>query len=221
MSTATISEPPHERSADRSVVLRRISWAGYQTILQELGDDATRLTYDNGFLEIELPGKRHEELKSLAGALVEAVLNFRRVLYASLGSTTWNRSEKLKGIEADQCYYLGDAADGVIGKDRIDTAVDPAPNLAIEVDVTASSVDKLGIYAAIGVREVWRIDDRGGVTFLVPGPAGEYQVAAESRELPGLRSAVLTEHLQLLDTLGHARVVWQFTDRLPQLLGTG
>ncbi len=34
--------------------------------------------------------------------------------------------------------------------------VDPPPDLAIEIEITNSLLDKLGIYAGIGVPELWR-----------------------------------------------------------------
>ena len=37
--------------------------------------------------------------------------------------------------------------------------VDPPPDLVIEVDITRSSLDKLSIYAALRVPEVWRYTD--------------------------------------------------------------
>lgn len=44
------------------------------------------------------------------------------------------------------------------GKETITLLVDPPPDLAIEVDSTSSSLDRMGIYAALGVPEVWRYD---------------------------------------------------------------
>ena len=44
------------------------------------------------------------------------------------------------------------------GKKELDLAVDPPPDLAIEVDISRSSLNKLSIYADIGVPEVWLYD---------------------------------------------------------------
>ena len=72
-------------------------------------------------------------------------------------STTWRRIAKEKGLEADQSYYLINAPK-VRGKREVDLVIDPPPDLAIEVENTASSVHQLGIYAALGIPEVWRFD---------------------------------------------------------------
>jgi Uma2 family endonuclease len=212
---------PGPSPLDRSgrVLLEEVTWEGYQTFLREVGDRAVRLTYDNGFLEIEVPGKRDEELKQLAGALVEAVLNAKRIDYASLGSTTWSRNERLKGTEADQCYYIGDAAAAIRGKASIDLRSDPPPNFVIEVEVTSSAIDKLGIYAALAVNEVWRINESGDAAFYVLNrSANAYEPASASTEVPELTPALMTEHLRLLASVGHARAVWQLQDRLAGLL---
>jgi Uma2 family endonuclease len=37
---------------------------------------------------------------------------------------------------------------------------DPPPDLAIEIDISSSSVNKFGIYSALGVPELWRYNGR-------------------------------------------------------------
>ena len=69
---------------------------------------------------------------------------------ASLGSCTWSREDLQKGLEPDECYYIQNEA-VVRGKETITLSVDPPPDLAIEVDSTSSSLDRMGIYAALGM----------------------------------------------------------------------
>ena len=45
-------------------------------------------------------------------------------------------------------------------RDEIDLTVDPAPDLVIEVDLTPFSLNKLLIFAALGVNEIWWYDGR-------------------------------------------------------------
>lgn len=42
---------------------------------------------------------------------------------------------------------------------EIHLATDPPPDLVVEVDFTSSSLDRLPIYADIGVPELWRYDE--------------------------------------------------------------
>jgi hypothetical protein len=69
------------------------------------------------------------------------------------------------------------------GRRRLNLRTDPPPDLAIEADVTHSSLDRLSIYAALGVPEVWRLEGNA-LTFHVPGPDGAYAGAAASRSFP-------------------------------------
>jgi Uma2 family endonuclease len=63
----------------------------------------------------------------------------------NLGSTTFKRSELERGFEADVCFYVQNA-ERMHGKVRIDPALDPAPDLVIEVEITSPVLNKLPIY---------------------------------------------------------------------------
>ena len=75
----------------------------------------------------------------------------------SAGSTTLKRKIVRKGIEPDNCYYIQNEL-AVRGRETLDLTNSPAPDLAIEIDITSSSVDKFDIYSALGVTELWRYD---------------------------------------------------------------
>ena len=55
----------------------------------------------------------------------------------------------LKGLEADECYYIQHEAQ-VRGRDELDLKHVPAPDLVIEVDISHHPMDRLAIYAALG-----------------------------------------------------------------------
>jgi hypothetical protein len=59
----------------------------------------------------------------------------------------------------------------------------PPPDLAIEVEVTRGALDKLPIFAALGVPEVWRFDGQA-VHVHVLEPIGSYAESEASRLLP-------------------------------------
>ncbi len=65
------------------------------------------------------------------------------------------------------------------GKSAVDLAVDPAPDLVVEVELTKSIVDKLPIYAALGVREVWRHDGER-LQVLLLADSGQYEPVEQS-----------------------------------------
>ncbi len=198
-----ISTEPRDR-----VVLCGVSWATYQALIRDLeSEPAKRLTYDQGTLEIMTPLPPHEEFKRRMGRLVEVMTEETETEIRSLGSTTWRRADLQKGLEADECYYIQHEA-AVRGKTEIDLAIDPPPDLAIEVDNTSSSMNRLEIYAALGVPEVWRYD---GETLTIYGLVeGEYAAQEASAVLPLLQQGDILRFLQVGQTMGETSWVQEF-----------
>ena len=62
-------------------------------------------------------------------------------------------------LMAGECQYI-QTEPTVRGRQELDLETDPPPDLAIEIDITSSSVNKFGIYLALGVRELWRYNGR-------------------------------------------------------------
>ena len=102
-----------------------------------------------------------------------------------MDSTTWNREDLTKGVEADECYYIQNEP-AIRGRMKIDLGVDPPPDLAIEIDIASLSLSRLPLYSALGVPEVWRFDGQQ-LTFLKLA-AGEYQEIEQSIALPLVKS---------------------------------
>ncbi|HQU42966.1 MAG TPA: Uma2 family endonuclease, partial [Pirellulales bacterium] len=102
------------------------------------------------------------------------------------------------------------------GKTRLDLRVDPPPDLAIEVDLTHSSLDRMSIYAALGVPEVWRATCEGLTFNLLE--AGVYQVRTHSLSFPRLASADLVPVLAQLGRTDTTALVAQFRDWVRQVL---
>jgi Uma2 family endonuclease len=194
------------------VLLRGVSWEGYEKLVDDLDDCRVHLTYDDGFLEIEVPSKRHEELSKLAGGLVHELLDAATLRYQPLGATTWKRKALLKGIEADECYYIQSVA-SIAGKEEIDLGVDPPPDLAIEVEVSNSAIDKLAVYAALRVPEIWRIREDASVRFLRRNAGGGYDALSESVAVPRANPALIEAQLKLIPPTGsliYSDVIRQF-----------
>ncbi len=139
-------------------LLMGVRWETYQALALDLAENSSRrLTYDRGILEIMTPLPEHEVNKRFLGRIVETTTEVLGLEVYSLGSTTWSREDLQRGIEPDECYYITNE-ELIRGKLDFDLNVDPAPDLAIEVDITSSSLDRLSIYASLGIREVWRFD---------------------------------------------------------------
>jgi Uma2 family endonuclease len=164
-----------------------------------------RLTYDRGELEIMSPLLEHDDSGRFLGVLVFVLTEELDLPLKHGGSTTLRRRLKKRGIEADECYWIANAR-LMSGKRRLDLRTDPPPDLAIEVDVTNSSLDRMGIYAAIKVPEVWRLQGNS-LTFYVLGPNGKYVVSPTSRAFPFVTPADLLGFLRQARKSGDENVV--------------
>jgi len=143
--------------SDQRVVLYDVPWSTYETLLHDLQPGGTKLTYRRGALEIMSPSHKHEWLKSLLGYVVPEVCVQRGVGFKSGGSTTFRQESLARGLEPDQCYWIA-SEPAVRGREEIDLAVDPPPDLVIEVEVTRPALDRLAMYAELGVPEIWCCD---------------------------------------------------------------
>jgi Uma2 family endonuclease len=167
------------------VLLDGITWKTFERILHELGENrGTRLAYDHGHLEIMSPSSSHENLKELLSDIAHNLVRALRVDFAKMGSTTFKRRELRRGFEPDQCFYIQRYAVIRERRGELDLAHDPAPDLVIEIDITHRSLTKLPIYAALGVREVWRYTDSR--VLLYHCEAGEARLVETSRIFLGL-----------------------------------
>ncbi|HEY9597824.1 MAG TPA: Uma2 family endonuclease [Cyanophyceae cyanobacterium] len=146
--------------AEQRTVLYNISWQTFETLLEETGEDrGSRFAYDCGTLEIMTPLFEHENPKSNFGNFIIALAEELEIEIRSAGSTTLKRKLVNRGIEPDNCYYI--QSESIIrGKQKLDLETDPPPDLAIEIDITSSSVNKFRIYSGLGVSELWRYNGR-------------------------------------------------------------
>ncbi|MEL7334396.1 MAG: Uma2 family endonuclease [Cyanobacteria bacterium J06560_2] len=141
----------------QTIEIQDVSWSEFENILHDLGENRnTRIAYSEGTLTIVAPMPAHEFVKVCIGDFVKILLEELDRDYVSLGSTTFKNAKMKKAVEPDDCFYIREYAK-VLGKAKLDMSVDPAPELAIEIDVTSKT--QLEAYEALGVEEVWRYDD--------------------------------------------------------------
>ncbi|MEH2050843.1 Uma2 family endonuclease [Nostoc sp.] len=119
-----------------------VSWQMYEALLAKLEDNSHyRVTYLDEILEIVSPSIRHENIKKRLAILIERYLYLKRIRFNPMGSSTIKKQLKQAGVEPDECYSLYEQKN--------------IPDLAIEVNITSGSIDKLEIYRRLGVAEVW------------------------------------------------------------------
>lgn len=175
--------------------LSNVDWGMYSRLLRLFAErPGLRFTYDQGELEIMSPLLEHDDDSRHLFMMVSALVEELRIPMKPGGSTTIRRRLSKKGIEPDECFWLTNAPK-MAGIRRLDLARDPPPDLAIEVDVTHSSLNRMRIYAALNVSEVW-LQKGTRLVIHVLVPDGKYQIARESRHFPGLTPKVLMRYLR-------------------------
>jgi Uma2 family endonuclease len=192
MSAATVATSPQVVMEER-VVLPRVSWETYERLLAD--DQARRvprMTYDQGVLELVTPSKPHEVDARTIARVVDIVAATQGIPVQSTGSTTFRRQDLERGFEPDASFYIQNEA-RVRDRREADLIIDPPPDLVLEMEMSRSALDKLALFASMGIPEVWRCDGRRVAIFVLE--EGRYQEATTSLALPNLTSAILTRFL--------------------------
>lgn len=193
---------------EKRTLLSGVRWETYQALALDLAENPSKkLTYDRGKLEIMTPLPEHEVNKRFLGRIVETTTEVLGLELYSLGSTTWNRQDLQRGIEPDECYYITNE-EIIRGKLDFDLNIDPAPDLAIEIDITNNSLDRLSIYAALGVGEVWRFDGKELLIYVLQDEV--YEVRERSQVLSVLTREDILRFLQRRGEVGENALLREF-----------
>ncbi|MDZ8109569.1 MAG: Uma2 family endonuclease [Nostoc sp. DedQUE12a] len=203
--------------AEQRTVLHNISWETFEALLRETGEDrGSRFAYDCGTLEIMTPLFEHENPKIQFDRLIFALAVELKIKIRSAGSTTLKRQPIAKGIEPDSCYYIQNEP-AIRGKQQLDLTTDPAPDLAIEIDITSSSVSKFNIYAALSVAELWRYN--GEVLKFYQLVEGQYNEINFSKAFPLISVSDMNRFIQQSKTMDEIDLVESFRAWVQNKLG--
>lgn len=196
-----------EGKVTQRVVLENISWQTYQAMLADIGDHrASRLTYDEGTLEIKMPSKLHEIINRLLELIITALVEELGLSIKGYGSTTLDREDLQKGVEPDSCFYIQNA-DRLQGLDP-ELPEDLPPDLAVEVDITSSSTRRMGIYKQSGVPEIWRYTKQGiTISRLTNGEYVKCEFSPTFRMISAEILALVLQQRQTTDDIGVIRFV--------------
>ena len=209
--TSTIANPPPTGQQPR-ILLHGVSWSTYAELRDDPENRGLRMTYDRGELELMSPSRRHEHYKIILDRLIAAFALEFDIPISSGGSTTHRREDLERGLEPDQCYYIQNEA-RMRGRMDLDLAVDPPPDLAVEVEVSRGALDRMDLYAALGVPEVWRWDGEH-LRIGLRDDAGRYAAAERSRTLPFLPPAEIERALRAVGTADENHLVREFLRRV-------
>ena len=159
-----------------------------------------------GLVTLMTPSRLHEDLSEILSHIVDAAGSAVSGASKSLRSTRLRGPDEPPGtgMEPDCAFYVGARARDyqaalVEGETAADAFLErTAPDLVVEVEVTRADEGKVERYAAIGVREMWRLHGRKGtrelrVDFLALQPGAPPRPIPASGVLGGLTSGDVRE----------------------------
>ena len=185
--TTTLTRP-RRRLRQEGVVFAGISWRNYERIGRIFWNRPVRITYDRGQMEIMTTSNEHECFKHLMAILLFVLAEELDIELCGAGSMTFKRQALKKGLEPDECYWIQNEPI-VSSRSDYDIERDPPPDLILEVEISRSVLNRMGIYAALGVLEIWRCNRKKlKVCRLVEGA---YQVVDRSISFPFLDPAAI------------------------------
>jgi Uma2 family endonuclease len=197
--SARATASPLQFGADERVALRHVSWETYERILEDDEERRVpRLTYDQGVLEAVSPSMPHEESAETIADFVKTVTVALGIPIRSVASTTFRRPDLERGFEADASFYIQHEPE-IRGQREVNLLVDPPPDLVLEMEFSRSAIDKLQLFASMGIPEVWRCDGQQVTIHLLE--MDRYRESPESRAIPGVTSEIITRFLAASRTM--------------------
>ncbi len=198
-------------SAETRTVLENVRWDTFVELSEQRRGSVPRMTFDEGVLELMSPRRQHENIGRLIGRIVETYTEMLDIEIQTVASTTFKRKDLQKAFEADESYYI-EHAEQIRPKEEVDLTIDPPPDLVIEVEITSSAIQKLKLFAAMGVPEVWRHDGERLQMFTLSD--GKYVPIETSRALGGLTAKMIDSFLDRRFDLGETAIIRGFRQSL-------
>lgn len=183
MRLPTITETTIALDPGDEIILRNRTWEDYEDLLSRRQDKAgLRVYYNSSTQEIRImsPLPEHGKNANLLANFVRVLLEQAQKEWEAFTPITL-KLPPLQGCEPDYCYYIENYK-RIVEKRRIDLAVDPPPDLVIEVDLT--SVTKPSDYASIGAAELWIY--RWGELFIYEFDGTQYRESQTSPQFPNI-----------------------------------
>jgi hypothetical protein len=172
MSIAKARDPRPSRlldgfPPDTRIVVAGVTWEDYERFSRAvLEGDNCRVAFDGKDIELIVFGPFHESLRAIADALIAIVARELGIEHRPVGSTTWKRKNLKRGIESNVSYYFDTsklAAFAAAFARRSNKIKDyPNPDLAVEIDISPSKIDRPGIYCSTARAGDMAVRDRIG-----------------------------------------------------------
>jgi Uma2 family endonuclease len=182
---AAVAQTPPSAPPEQRVLLHGVTWKEYCAIRELL--DSPRMTYLGGALEIMVPSLEHELWKKNIARFVELYALVADVDLYGYGGMTFKNEMHERGCEPDECYVVGNK-------------LAQYPQIVLEVIHTNPLLNKLDVYAAMGVAEVWVFKEGAFHLHLLDAGAKAYRAVRRSALLPELDFEALARYAVRTDT---------------------
>jgi Uma2 family endonuclease len=160
------------------------TWELFEALTTTLERQRVRVAFDGERIELMIPSQDHDEATMRVCYMVPMIAGALGVVCKGILSTT-QKQPPSRGVEPDTSFYMtrnkAEAAATRRRGHKPDPSAPPGPvpDLAVEIDMSPSSLDRPLIYAALGVPEVWRYNGERVVIERLT-PEGVYESVPES-----------------------------------------
>lgn len=130
------------------------------------------------------------------------------------GICTIRREDLDRGFEPDDWSYLGATATAMLEPTvarTLEFRSDPPPDLAVEIEISRRLLDRIELYAAMRIPELWRFDGKAFVIWSLQ-PNGVHVQAPTSRFFPMIKAAAIAGCLIDVNTVDDAARLRRFRE---------
>lgn len=177
----TVADDPIVRfpKEEQVVLLHDLTWEGYTAIGEVFRDrPAIRLTYFSSNLEVMTTSMLRYLYQGRLQSLIFVLAEELDLPFAPAGHMTFMRKDLEIGFECDDCFWFAHERRMRAKKDWV-PLVDPPPDLITEIDITPRNINRMKLFAALGIPEVWHFDGQDLRVFLL-GPSKSYKQSDHS-----------------------------------------
>ena len=212
-------------ASEKRIVLPNVTWQKLEAIVMELGPDReVHLTYDAGKLELMTPLELHRRGDRLLESLLLVVADEAGETLTNLGSILLMDPESDRAIQPFGAYYLDHLPRPITTRELNVTGI-AAPDLAIELVIKPGTMNRLGIFETLGVREVWAYtleeekDSFKGVLSLWELTDRGYKSIGSSVAFPFLSIPRIDQFITESETLGLSQALTLLRSWVSEALG--
>jgi len=186
---------------DLPAVMEGVNWQQYEALYEALPERYLRQAYYRGTLELREKTMQQQRTKCVIRSFVNSTAYEFGIRIAGWGSTTLMRKELQCGVEPDESYFIANekAVRHIldVGPEEV-----PVPDLVLETDMDRAYLDRLTVFAVLGVPEVWKYDGND-LKFYCLTASHNYESIERSRSFPFLGPD---------DVLRFVRTMWTTDD---------